>query len=229
MGVLALPLLLQQFDKSSRKKDSTMLNLLGSIDLNSVVSTLQDHQRNKPIIADAIDITDQEVITEIHDVKNIDERIEKMISVIKSGTEKPSIRQLAASLVRGLPPRDDIAEIRAVFDYVKSQVRYTNDISKTEVFQDPELTVFDWKIADCDDYVILLASLLLNIGHQLQIRVVAEQDEWSHVYLVANVPKPENRAGQEVRKLSIDASVDRALGWQVTDEKSVARMRDWEI
>ena len=230
LGVIALPFLLQQLDKSSREKDSTVLNLLGSIDLNNVISTLKEHQRNKPITIDAVALDDDEneIITEVHDIKNIDDRIEKMISVIKQGTEKPSIRTLAASLVRGLPARDDIAEIRAVFNYVRSKVRYTNDISKTEVFQAPDVTL-DWQIADCDDFVILLSSLLLNIGHQLQIRVIAEKDNWSHVYLIANIPKPENRRGQEVRRLAIDASVEKPLGWQVTDEKTVTRMRDWEI
>ena len=230
IAVMSLPFLLQQFDDRPRSKDSTFLDLLGAVDLNSVVETLQTHQRNRQIEVSSIDITDSDDIThEVHEVKNIDQRIKKMISVMRLGAEKPKLRTLAASIVRGLRERDDMAEIKAIFDYVKSRVRYTNDISNVEAFSEADITL-DWGIGDCDDFVILLGSLLISIGHEVTVRVIAEEDAWSHVYLLVSDPKPENRKGnQKPRQIALDASVNRPLGWEPHDEKPIAKTRDWKL
>lgn len=71
-------------------------------------------------------------------------------------------------------------------EYVRDNIRYVRDIRGVETLHDP-VTLLKIGAGDCDDKSLLLASLLLSIGHKVRFVAVAfEPDQFSHVWLQVN-------------------------------------------
>jgi transglutaminase-like putative cysteine protease len=99
------------------------------------------------------------------------------------------IRSLALDLAgrgygtaRGLAQKDFTGEARRLFTFVRDQIRYVRDIDGVET-----LHAADWvlklRAGDCDDKAILLAALLLSIGHTVRFKAVAfDPGEFTHVW-----------------------------------------------
>lgn len=84
---------------------------------------------------------------------------------------------------RGLPQKDDAGEARRLFAFVRDQIRYVKDPEGAEMLHPPEWVLVQGA-GDCDDKSILLASLLLSIGHTPRFIAVAfEPDVFSHVWV----------------------------------------------
>lgn len=82
----------------------------------------------------------------------------------------------------------------------------------------------DWTTSQCDDYVVLLGSMLMSIGHPIRIRVIQTQDKgsWSHVYLTTPryfMDDPRYRA--DAAWEAVDCSVDKPCGWEAPGAKEV--------
>lgn len=83
----------------------------------------------------------------------------------------------------GLPQKDFHGEARRLFEYVRDRIRYVKDIDGVETLHPPEW-VLKLGAGDCDDKSILLAALLLSIGHTPRFIAVAfEPDVFSHVWV----------------------------------------------
>lgn len=97
----------------------------------------------------------------------------------------PLLRALSLKIVRQaqIKPRDYTGEARALFSYVRGRVRFTRDTQGVETLQTPVYTL-RLGAGDCDDIAILLATMLLSVGHVPMFRVVDLGGGWSHVYLV---------------------------------------------
>ncbi len=83
---------------------------------------------------------------------------------------------------RGLAPKDFAGEARRLFNFVRDEIRYIRDIDGVET-----LHTADWvlrlRAGDCDDKAILLAALLLSIGHTPRFKAVAfDPGDYSHVW-----------------------------------------------
>lgn len=79
----------------------------------------------------------------------------------------------------------------------------------------------DWTTSQCDDYVVLLGSMLMAVGHPIKIRVIQTKDKasWSHVYLVT----PEEFDDPKARWRAVDCSVDKPCGWEAPGAEEVAK------
>lgn len=98
-----------------------------------------------------------------------------------------AIRQLAANLVNDLPPKAYAAEVERLFNYVKNNIRYTRDVYEVETLQTPDKTL-EFGYGDCDDMVLLLATLLLAIGHPVRfVAMGMEPGRFSHVFLETKI------------------------------------------
>lgn len=127
------------------------------------------------------------------------------------------IRNLSANLVYNLPSNDYYNETRRLYEWVRDNIRYLRDIRGCETLQYPTVTLpliySDQGIGqgDCDDHVILLASMLLSIGAKnLKMRIVKyspESKEWNHIYLIWT---------DKNQEYAMDAINKRApFGWEV--------------
>lgn len=108
-----------------------------------------------------------------------------MGELIKRGKVSIPVRNLALSLYRdaGLPQKDYAGEINAATAFVRDHIRYTRDITGMETLQTPETTLQNGA-GDCDDKVILLASLLESTGHPTRsVAIGFEPGQFHHVFL----------------------------------------------
>lgn len=130
-----------------------------------------------------------------------------MSELVKAGKKNDTIRAKATLLVQSLPPKDRLAEIRALFSFVQNYIRYVRDIRNVETLHYPE-QILAQQFGDCDDKAILLASLLEAIGHPTRFVAVAfTPGMFSHVFT-------DTRIGSGNKWLSLDPTEMKPMGWR---------------
>jgi len=111
--------------------------------------------------------------------------IERMIAFAEAGKKDQTVNRAAAAIVKSLPPYNRLAEANAVYRWVLGHIRFTSDTKGVELLRTPSETLLVG-VGDCDDFVILICSLLGTIGHTLRIVTVASDPRdpsvFTHVY-----------------------------------------------
>lgn len=106
-----------------------------------------------------------------------------MAQLVKQYKTSVAVRETALALVSGLEPKDWSAEARALFDFVRDDIRFVRDIHDVETLQTPDKTL-EYGQGDCDDKATLLATLLAAIGHPSRFHAIGfERDVFMHVYV----------------------------------------------
>ena len=115
-------------------------------------------------------------------VAGLNGKINEIRKLIKEGKQDPFIYRLARQILQGTPARNGEMEARAIFNWVRKNIRYTGDVKGLDTFQRARRTV-ELRAGDCDDMTILIASLLESTGHNVKLKVVSAQgDTWgSHL------------------------------------------------
>ena len=231
------PSSLRGVENSPTNLNDTLMDALDSVDLQKLMGVLQKHDTSSQVRDMGSvpkdrrgSVRPNRTRTQEAVIKNIDDRINKMMRVIDAGKKDPRIRERVAGIVRGVPERDDMGEIQALFKDIREKVRFTNDIHNIELYQDPT-TTYNVGIADCDDYVIALASMLQSIGFPVKIKISADGRDhqnkplWNHVWLQAGIKSKEN----PTQWVDVDASVDKPLGWSIDQEKSISDTKEYTL
>lgn len=108
-----------------------------------------------------------------------------MFQLAKAGSRTPEVRSTALGLTRHLQPYDVRGEIEALHAFVRDGIRYVLDVHGTETLQSASYTL-NHHGGDCDDKAILLAALLLALGHPVRFRLASTSRrpfrQWVHVY-----------------------------------------------
>lgn len=147
---------------------------------------------------------------------NLDDRMDILIDEVWKGIQDPKIQQLASRIMEeyDVPARDWEGESRAVFEWVRTNIRYTRDPEGLELFRKPLRTV-QLGIADCDDMSILICALLGTIGHRLVLRVIGvTANEPEHIYPLDLLP-PDNPTDY----IALDATRPEDMGWELPEEQ----------
>lgn len=112
------------------------------------------------------------------------ETLRKMRKLADAGAKNLAIRSAAANIVFLTPERDELSEVVALFDFVRTNIRYTKDISEVETLSAPEKTLAV-RYGDCDDQTTLLAALFQSVGYPTRFVIAGYQDPKiaEHVYL----------------------------------------------
>ncbi len=131
----------------------------------------------------------------------IEERVASIQDLVWKGVHDGRLRKLALQVTKHCPERDGLCEAKAVYDYVKRNVRYTGDVGPVkmgrggpvegvDVFQRGDRTL-EFGGGDCDDHSILIATLLAHNGITPRLRVTASSrnSEDEHIYPLAGLPK----------------------------------------
>jgi hypothetical protein len=119
--------------------------------------------------------------------------VQFLVKLARKRAKHPVVRQLALNIIRHAGTKSMFYrdEAYALANFVKDKMRYVRDISNIETVHDP-LTMID-KIqrgtasTDCDDHALLLATLLLSIGHRPVFRIVRYKKgspSYNHIYVV---------------------------------------------
>src|SRR5690348_15235618 len=119
-----------------------------------------------------------------------------MRRLIDSGVKNPRINALAVSILQqsGAPQHDPLAEARAIYSWMLANIRFVNDpvgvdqdgtINAKETLRTPETTL-NIAAGDCDDFTVLMSTLLQSIGLSTRIITVAsdpsDPSQFTHVY-----------------------------------------------
>ncbi|HEV2225115.1 MAG TPA: transglutaminase-like domain-containing protein [Candidatus Acidoferrales bacterium] len=120
--------------------------------------------------------------------------------LVDEGLTDPRVRRLATEIVRraGIPPFNDLAEVRALFDWCLDwrnvidgmrAPRFFRDMVGKEMLQ-PAWSIIESGSGDCDCInAVLLPSLLGSIGYPTRAVTVAADPEdpaaFSHIYIEA--------------------------------------------
>ncbi len=136
-----------------------------------------------------------------------------MRSLVREAKKDIRLREFAMSLVRHLPGKDFYGEINTIFMFVRDKIRYIRDIDNIETIATPQKTL-EYRQGDCDDQAVLLATLLIMIGHPSRFIAIAIGGSFVHVYV-------ETRLGN--RWLGMDPTENQSLGWRPLNATAVMR------
>jgi transglutaminase-like putative cysteine protease len=135
--------------------------------------------------------------------------VDYMVRLIRDGAKDFCVRQTAIDILfdRGIAPKDYLGEIRALFEWVKANIRYTRDIHHVELLHSPR-RMLQLQAGDCDDMTILLSSMLKAVGHPVRLTLAGfnprRRSLFTHVYLEVLCRS---------RWIPLDPTVDKPMGW----------------
>jgi hypothetical protein len=150
-----------------------------------------------------------------------DQTVAKATELVRDSLSDPVVRLTAENIVRKLPERDKSAEIRAISQFVRKNIRYTNE--GIETIKTPRLLLDEIRthgkaVGDCDDHVILWLALHKVIGQKVRIKVLSQRKNKvaSHIYgQVYNPDTDQWISDDTIRK-------NKNIGWSVPSEKRTA-------
>ena len=134
----------------------------------------------------------------------------KLIAQLIAGGAKDFwVRQKAIDIFRRhrVPAKDRIGEIRALFEWVRRNIRYTRDIFQVETLHTPR-RMLELRAGDCDDMTILLGAMLKSTGHPVRLCLVGFRPDLPHVY---SHIYPEVLC--KTRWIALDATMRHPMGW----------------
>jgi transglutaminase-like putative cysteine protease len=133
----------------------------------------------------------------------IKERVGILQDLAYKSVQDPEMRKLALQITRSCPARDGECESRAIYDWVKKNIRYTGDIGPhklgrngpvegVDMFQSAARTV-EFGGGDCDDHSVLNCTLALENGLACKYRITSPTkkngEDFSHIYAMVGLPK----------------------------------------
>jgi transglutaminase-like putative cysteine protease len=133
----------------------------------------------------------------------IAERVGLLQDLTYKSIQDPRMRKLALQITKSCPERDGLCEARAIYNWMRKNIRYTGDVGPhklgrhgpvegIDLFQTAARTV-EFGGGDCDDHSILACTLAAHNGLACKYRVTAPTrgrgEDYSHIYAMAGVPK----------------------------------------
>lgn len=114
---------------------------------------------------------------------------EHMVNLVRQYGNVFYVRQWAERIIESVDARDKMGEVKALYNFVKNNIRYTRDMIDMEYIQEPEYILDkiergETVMGDCDDSTVLLLSLLRSVGFMTQMKLTGygPSDEYTHVY-----------------------------------------------
>jgi transglutaminase-like putative cysteine protease len=177
-----------------------------------------------------------------HTIHSLDERIAYIRQMIRKGRDDPRVRKFAVQYLSRkcgkdadewcVPEKNWEAEIVALFKATRAHVRYVRDTHGKDLYQHPTRTL-EFGGGDCDDFCLVLGSMLQAVGYKIRLRVIRTKDAkvtnprdpGNHIYLLVHVPAS---AGKAARWVPLDASVNQRPGWEAPPA-IVAWKKDFEV
>lgn len=109
--------------------------------------------------------------------------LKEMTRIVSNAKKNISLRELALSIVAPAPPKCWSCEAKLIHQWVQDNIRYVRDIHGIETIAIPEKTL-EYRQGDCDDLVVLAATLLQTVGHPVRFLAVGFHNKpISHVLL----------------------------------------------
>lgn len=132
-----------------------------------------------------------------HQVSSLEDRVKILRDLVwgnapqrtRGSLRDPMMRQIGLLCTQHCAARNDMCELRAIFDTVVRNVRYTGDVTFKDTFQSA-LKTLQFGGGDCDDHSVLNAVLAMENGFQTKWRITSNKGTtWDHIYCMVGVPK----------------------------------------
>lgn len=129
--------------------------------------------------------------------------------LIRQGAKDFVVRQKAIQIFRerNVAAKDRFGEVRALFEWVQKNIRYTRDTIHVELLHSAR-RMLELKAGDCDDMTILLGAMLMATGHRVRLVLAGfkphKPHSYSHIYPEVNV---------NGRWIAVDATMPLRIGW----------------
>lgn len=113
--------------------------------------------------------------------------VQAMCALIDQGKKDPTIHERAAWIITAYRVRafDFNGEFRAIFHWVCKNIRWTRDPTGKEGLH-TAAEVLRLGIGDCDDFSILMCSILGTVGHRTRLVTISnhaeDPDQFSHIF-----------------------------------------------
>lgn len=147
--------------------------------------------------------------------------VEIMRGIANSRASHPLVRGLSLKILeqKGINSHDFLLEAKALAEFVQKEVRYVRDIYGVEQLHDPLYMIKEIQKGsaqgDCDDMALLLASMLLSVGHAPYFAIVRYNNRvgpYNHIYVVCY----EKNWRSSRKRLVMDTIIkDREIGFEV--------------
>jgi hypothetical protein len=126
---------------------------------------------------------------------------------VKHGARSPVILNLARQITRACKARDSICELRSIYQFTSTNVRYTGDVYSIDTFASP-MRVLQMGGEDCDGHAVLNCALVICNGFRAKVRITSNKGvTWDHIYCMAGMPK-----GRSDNWVAIDTTLARSRG-----------------
>jgi transglutaminase-like putative cysteine protease len=142
----------------------------------------------------------------------IEERVAILQDLLHRDMQGPhlaKIRKLAMDITRGCEARDTACESRAIYDWMRANIRYTGDVAPhrlgrdgpvegIDLFQSPWRTLFDFQAGDCDDFAGADCALATSVGIPCRWVITSptadkKKDDYSHILPEHGIPAAKPR------------------------------------
>lgn len=117
----------------------------------------------------------------------VGQTVQYMRRLIDQGKKDPTVHERAAWILTTykVPAFDFEGEFRAIFHWISKAIRWTRDPTGKEGLHSAA-EILRLGIGDCDDFTILMCSMLGTVGHRTRLITIANHPEdpetFSHVY-----------------------------------------------
>lgn len=101
--------------------------------------------------------------------------------VASMDSSNPIVRNAAARVAAGEQGSFSVEQVAAVWSHVRAHWRYVNDPQGSEYFAHASETIDNDYVGDCDDFAIVVASMLTAIGGRTRL-VMMSGPEGGHAY-----------------------------------------------
>lgn len=118
-----------------------------------------------------------------------DRTVDRITLFVGESLKSPFVRLQALSILRAdrHTPRSARATARALYLWVRKNIRFVPDPSGLETVQSPEITL-RLRAGDCDDHAGLMAALLKSVGVDVRFKVLGpDTEDFQHIYVEAFV------------------------------------------
>ena len=126
-----------------------------------------------------------------------------------------TVRNNAVSIAGQSPGSYNLGQICDIFDHCYNGWKYVNDPKGNEIYESASNTISNGLNGDCDDFAVLVCSMVLSIGGEARINFAYGQNG-GHAFTEVNIGKTEIEEYISKRYKSV---YDNSGIWSRTDKQ----------
>jgi hypothetical protein len=135
--------------------------------------------------------------------KNFADEASELRRLVNRYSGDLALKEKTLEIIRaaGAASRHELDQALAIGEWVQRSIYYVHE--GRETFQRPETTL-RLEAGDCDDFTLLICSMLGTVGIREKMCILKINGKWAHIFPVAVVIQD-----HQAHRLTLDATLDR--------------------